>query len=62
MTINRIIRAVTGTFVLVSVALAVFYSPWWLMLTAVVGFNLLQSAFTDWCPLMAILRSLKVAE
>ncbi|WP_028587563.1 YgaP family membrane protein [Desulfocurvus vexinensis] len=56
MTINRIIRAVAGSFVLLTVLLAVFHSPHWLWLTAFVGANLLQSAFTDTCPLMAVLR------
>jgi hypothetical protein len=56
MTINRIIRAVAGTVVLLTVALSVFHSPNWLWLTAFVGANLLQSAFTDTCPLMAVLR------
>lgn len=58
MTINRIIRAVAGSFVLLTVLLSVFHSPHWLWLTAFVGANLLQSAFTDTCPLMAVLRRL----
>lgn len=62
MTINRILRAVAGTMVLFSVALAVFHSLWWLLLTVLIGVNLLQSAFTDWCPLITILRKLKVQE
>lgn len=56
MTINRIIRAVAGSFILLTVLLSVFHSPHWLWLTAFVGANLLQSAFTDTCPLMAVLR------
>lgn len=56
MTINRIIRAVAGSFILLTVLLAVFHSPHWLWFTAFVGANLLQSAFTDTCPLMAVLR------
>ena len=62
MTINRILRGAAGTMVLASILLAVFHSQWWLLLTAFVGLNLLQSAFTDWCPLMVILRSMKVKE
>ncbi|RME75657.1 MAG: DUF2892 domain-containing protein [Planctomycetota bacterium] len=56
MTIERALRAITGTFVLLSVALAVWHSPWWLAFTAFVGLNNLQSAFTDWCPMMALLE------
>jgi len=54
-----------GTFVLLSLAFGVpgspvFLSQWWLAFTAFVGANLLQSAFTDWCPLEIILRKLGV--
>lgn len=54
------LRLIAGVFVLASVGLAVAVSPWWLLLTAFVGLNLLQSAFTHWCPMMAILRRLGV--
>lgn len=47
-----------GTVILVSMALANFVSPYWYLLTAFVGLNLLQSAFTNWCPAMVILRKL----
>ena len=50
------LRLVAGTFILGSVLLAVFHSHWWLLLTDFVGFNLLQSAFTKWCPMMWILQ------
>lgn len=56
MTVERGLRLVAGAFVLASVILGVYVSPWFLALTAFVGANLLQSAFTDWCPMMAILR------
>ncbi|WP_461208753.1 YgaP family membrane protein [Desulfocurvus sp. DL9XJH121] len=55
---ERIIRGVAGTFVLASAILSWLHSPWWLLLTAFVGANLLQSAFTDTCPLLAVLRRL----
>ena len=55
MTVERGLRLVAGVFVLLSVALAHFHSAYWLWLTAFVGLNLLQSAFTDWCPAMWIL-------
>lgn len=48
---ERIIRRFAGIFLLVSVALAVWVSPWWLAFTAFVGFNLLQSSFSAFCPL-----------
>lgn len=54
--INRIVRAVAGTFVLLSVLLAVYVNPNWLWFTAFVGANLLQSSFTKWCLLEDILR------
>ncbi|MDQ7006540.1 MAG: DUF2892 domain-containing protein [Acidobacteriota bacterium] len=62
MTINRMLRAIAGFFVLLSVALGYWVSPWFLLFTAFVGLNLFQSAFTNWCPMMAILRGLGVRE
>jgi hypothetical protein len=62
MTIHRILRMVAGGFVLISLALSQLVSPNWLWFTAFVGLNLLQSAFTNWCPLMTILRKLGVPE
>ncbi len=50
-----VIRRVAGLFVLLSVALGVWVSPWWFAFTAFVGFNLLQSSFTNFCPLEKIL-------
>lgn len=61
MTIDEALRGIAGTFVLASVALGWFVSPWWFLFTAFVGLNLLQSAFTRWCPMMAILRKLGVS-
>lgn len=54
--IERILRSVAGFFVLLSVALAYYLSPWWMLFTAFVGLNLFQSGFTNWCPLMWILE------
>ena len=56
MTVERVLRGMAGAMVLLSLALAVFSSHAWLWLTAFVGANLLQSAFTGWCPAMWILR------
>jgi len=58
MTVERGLRALGGGFVLLSVALAYWVHPTWLLLTAFVGANLLQSAFTGWCPAMPLLRRL----
>jgi hypothetical protein len=55
-TVERGLRLVAGLFVLLSVGLGVYVSPWFFAFTAFVGANLLQSAFTNWCPMMAVLR------
>ena len=57
---ERIVRAVAGTMVLVSITLAYFVSIYWLGLTAFVGLNLLQSSFTHFCPLEKILDKVGV--
>jgi hypothetical protein len=56
MTVERTVHAFAGTMVLGSVALAHAVSPWFLLVTAFVGANLLQSAFTRFCPLAMLLR------
>ena len=65
MSIDRIVFAVAGTFILVTLALGVQASPifqheYWLWFTAFVGANLLQSAFTGFCPMVLILKALGV--
>ncbi len=62
MTINEWLRGIAGTFVLLSLALGYFVSPWFFLFTAFVGANLLQSAFTKTCPMMVFLRRLGVRE
>jgi hypothetical protein len=62
MTINRYLRLTAGFFILFSLAMAHYHHPNWLWFTAFVGANLLQSAFSDWCPLITILRKLGVRE
>ena len=62
MTINRVVRIIAGTFILASLALAHFVSPKWLYFTTFVGLNLLQSGFTNFCPLDTILKKLGVPE
>ena len=59
MTIENQIRAFAGSFILISLLLATVFSSWWLLFTAFVGANLLQSAFTKFCPLEIILRKLQ---
>ena len=60
MTIERALRLIAGTFILVSLALGYWVSPYWYLFTAFVGLNLLQSGFSNWCPMMMILRKLGV--
>ncbi|WP_029914248.1 YgaP family membrane protein [Pelobacter seleniigenes] len=62
MTVNRYLRMIAGFFIVVSVILSQFHSVNWLYFTAFVGLNLFQSAFTDWCPMITILRKLGVKE
>ena len=58
MKIDSLIRLLAGTVPLVGVALAHFVSPWWLLLPAFAGLNLIQSVFTGFCPPSLLLRSL----
>ena len=60
MCIDRVVLAVAGTFVLVSLLLAHFVSGYWLWFTAFVGANMLQAAVTGWCPMALILKKLGV--
>ena len=56
MTTERALRMIAGAFVVLSLALGYWVSPYWYLFTAFVGLNLFQSAFTNWCPMMMILR------
>jgi len=60
MCVERWIRLIAGTFILLSLALAVWVNEWWLLFTAFVGLNLLQSALTKWCLMEDILKKLGV--
>jgi len=62
MSIERSLRLIAGTFILISLGLGHWVSPYWYLFTAFVGLNLFQSAFTNWCPMMTILRHLGVPE
>lgn len=60
MTLDRAVQAFAGVMVLVSVALTQFVSPWFWVLTAFIGFNLFQSAFSGFCPAAIVMRKLGI--
>ena len=60
MTIDRMVMAFAGSFILISLALAHWHSPNWLWFTAFVGANMLQAAFTGFCPMAILLKKLGV--
>jgi len=62
MTIDEALRLIAGTFVLVSVLLGYLVHPAWFLFTAFVALNLIQSAFTHWCPMMTLLRKAGLRE
>ncbi len=61
MTVNRYLRLIAGALVLLSLSLGYWVHPGWFGLTAFVGLNLFQSAFTNWCPMITVLKKLGVA-
>lgn len=62
MTLNAALRLLAGSVILISLALGTYLNPVWYYLTGFVGLNLLQSAFTQWCPAMTIFRMFKLKE
>jgi hypothetical protein len=60
MNLERYLRLIAGAFVVLSVALGYWVSPYWFLFTAFVGLNLFQSAFTNRCPMMVFLRKLGI--
>ena len=60
MTVERLLRLIAGLFVLLTLALGHWVSPYWYLFTAFVGLNLFQSAFTNWCPMMTFLKKFGV--
>lgn len=62
MKLNEWLRLIAGLFVLVAVVLGAVVYPAWNYVAAFVAVNLIQSAFTGWCPMMALLRKLGVQE
>ena len=62
MEMERIIRALAGTFIMLSLALGYFVSPYWYLFTLFVGANLFQSAFSRWCLAESILRKFGIGK
>jgi hypothetical protein len=62
MTLNEALRALAGLMVLLSLALGTWVHEYWYLLTAFVGLNLLQSAFTRWCPAITFFRKMGLKE
>jgi hypothetical protein len=62
MNVERSIRLIAGTFILASLALGWYVSPWFFLFTAFVALNLMQSAFSNWCPMMWLLRAFGVRD
>ena len=62
MNIDRYLRLIAGGFVLFSLVLGYWISPYWYLFTGFVALNLVQSAFTNWCPMMVFLRRMGVKE
>jgi len=62
MTVNEGLRLMAGVFTLISILLAHYVSPYWLLFTGFIALNLIQSAFTKWCPAMVILKKLGLKE
>ena len=62
MNVNAWIRLIAGSFILLSLALGHFVSPWFYLFTAFVGLNLVQSALSNWCPMITFLRKAGVRE
>jgi len=60
--VNAWLRLIAGAFIMISVFLGHFVSPWFYLFTAFVGLNLFQSALTGWCPMMTFLRKAGVRE
>ena len=62
MIINDWVHVISGTFILISLALGTWVSPYWYLFTAFVGLNLFQFGFSKFCPMGIILKKLGVAE
>lgn len=58
MRVEEALRLLAGIIIILSIALTIWVSNWWLLLTAFVALNLSQSAFSKWCPAMTAFRKL----
>lgn len=62
MTVERYLRLIAGVFVMGTLLLGVYHNQAWFYMTGFVALNLMQSAFTNWCPMMTLLRKLGVKD
>jgi hypothetical protein len=62
MKLDEYLRLIAGTFVLIAIFLGATVHPYWNYFAAFVALNMIQSAFTGWCPMRALLRKLRVQE
>lgn len=62
MKLDNMLHLIAGSFIVLSVVLGFYISPYFYFFTGFVGLNLMQSAFTGWCPMMAFLRRMGVRE
>ena len=62
MTVERTLRIIAGAFVMASLALGYWIDHRWFLFTGFVGLNLFQSGFTDWCPMITILKKLGIRD
>jgi hypothetical protein len=62
MSVDNYLHVIAGSFVLISLALGYYVSPYWFLFTAFVGLNLFQSGITKWCLMSSILRKLGVKD
>lgn len=60
MTLDRAVFIFAGLVILASVALALYFSPWWLLLAVFAGLNMIQAAFTGFCPAAMVFKKLGV--
>lgn len=60
MNLEQALRLVAGVLVLISILLGYYFSPYWFFFTGFIALNLIQSAFTNWCPMMVFLRVLGI--
>ena len=62
MNVNEWLRLIAGSLVLLSLILGIIHSQWWFLFTGFVSLNLIQSAFSKWCPMITLLKKAGVRE